>query len=191
MIKRTKNESLSIANAIIKKFDTAEVLLSLVDEGKISAEELLLECVKRMDDDSRKSIIGKVRRTANTRTTFEGVADGDVEPVPRNKRYFNFIKIAKDYGIQLDAPEWRSPKLCVINGQCDGSNFDLNESDSTPHTIYFKIQYSDTQFYLTVGLDDIRPVEYPKFSGTTSGGEFYYKVLDLIRRMEKTKAMWG
>lgn len=184
MIKRTKNES----RDTIKKFDTAEVLLSLVDEGKISAEELLLECVKHMDEDSRRSIISKVRRTRNTRTIFEGVADGDVEPVPRNKRYFNFMKIAKDYGIQLDPPEWRSPKLCVINGRCDGSNFDLDEPDST---IYFKVQYSDTQFYLTVGLDDIRPVEYPKFSGTTGGSEFYYMVLDLIRRMKKTKAMWG
>ena len=65
MIKRTKNESLNIARDTIKKFDTAEVLLSLVDEGKISAEELLLECVKRMDDDSRKSIISKVNKTSN------------------------------------------------------------------------------------------------------------------------------
>lgn len=65
MIKRTKNESLSLARNTIKKFDTAEVLLSLVDEGKISAEELLLECVKHMDDDSRKSIISKVNKTLN------------------------------------------------------------------------------------------------------------------------------
>lgn len=110
------------------------------------------------------------------RILAESVAEGDTVPVPRNKRYFNFMNIARDYEIELDPPVWRSSKLCVITGRCDGENFAINRALSDPesaeHTLYFKVQYSDTKFYLTVGLDDAQPIEYPHFTGTISALNF-------------------